>query len=298
MKRRNFIGQTAKAALAFTILPRHVMGGSGFLAPSDKFSFTQKWKQPIPVGVQLYAIRNYVNKDLEGTAAKLAEMGYQYVEPAGYNKQNHTIHDKSPKVFAEILAANGLKPISSHAAFSLAEADAALDDFATVGVKYLVCPSARREFRKTIQGYEQVAEELNTIGKKAKERGISFGYHNHDFEFKKIDDQIPYDVLLKNTVPDAVFFQVDIGWMVKSGNNPIDYFKRNPGRFPLWHVRDIDNAGASVAVGTGKIDFNEIFANKKLAGLKCGIVETQLHQTEGMQIVEKSIQFLQQNKLF
>lgn len=277
---------------------RSFIRNSALLAAAANFSFTQKWGPSLPVGVQLFSIRNYVNKDLEGTAAKLAEMGYQYVEPAGYNKQNHTIHGKSPKVFAEVLGANGLKSISAHAQFSLAEADSALDDFAEVGVKYLVCPSARSEYRNTLDGYKYAAEELNAIGKKAKERGISFGYHNHDFEFKKIDDQVPYDVLLKNTDPNAVFFQVDIGWMIKSGNNPIDYFRKNPSRFPLWHVRDIDTGGTSVAVGTGKVDFKEIFNNRKLAGLKCGIVETQLHQTEGMQIVEKSLQYLQQNKLY
>lgn len=277
---------------------RNFIRNSALLAAAANFSFTQQWGQSLPVGLQLFSIRNYVNKDLESTAAKLAEMGYQYVEPAGYNKQNHTIHGKSTKEFAGILAANGLKPISAHAQFSLAEADAALDDFAAVGVKYLVCPSARGEFRKTLDGYKQTADELNAIGKKAKERGISFGYHNHDFEFKKIDDQVPYDVLLKNTDPNAVFFQVDIGWMIKSGNNPIDYFKKHPGRFPLWHVRDIDTAGASVAVGTGKVDFKEIFDNRKLAGLKCGIVETQLHQTEGLQIVEKSFRYLKENKLY
>lgn len=277
---------------------RNFIKNSALLAAAANFSFTQTWGQSLPLGVQLFSIRNYVNKDLESTMAKVAEIGYQYVEPAGYNRQNHTIHGKSPKIFADVLSVNNLKAISAHAQFSLAEADACLDDFATLGVKYLVCPSARGESRKSLDGYKKAADELNAIGKKAKERGIIFGYHNHDFEFTKIEGQTPYDILLKNTDPGLVFFQVDIGWMIKSGNSPVEYFKQNPGRFPLWHVRDIDANGVSVPVGTGKVDFKEIFAHKKQAGLTCGIVETQLSQTEGMQIIERSFQYLQQNKLY
>ena len=279
---------------------RYFIRQSGLLLAAANLSLPAFARAPksLPLGVQLFSIRNYLNKDFDGTIAKVAEIGYKYVESAGYNRQQHTIHGQSPKVFREKLLANHIEPVSAHANFSLAEADASLEDFATVGVKYLVCPSARGEYRKTAQGYYQLAEELNAIGKKAKEKGIQFGYHNHDFEFKQVENELPYDILLKNTDPEYVFFQPDLGWMIKAGYDPIDYFKKHSGRFPLWHLRDINESGAPVSAGSGKVDFKNIFANRKLAGYKLGIVETPTSQTEGISHIEKSIQFLGANKLY
>lgn len=258
------------------------------------------WAKPqkqIPLGVQLFSVRNFVNRDFDNTIAKIAEMGYKYIEAAGYNRNQHTIHGQSPMDFRQKMASNNLVPLSAHVGFSLAAADAVLDDYATVGVKYLVCPSPRGEFRKSAQGYYSLAEELNGIGEKAKARGILFGYHNHGYEFTPLDGEIPYDILLDNTDVKNVFFQPDLGWMVRAGHDPVAYFKKYPKRFPLWHVRDIDTDNASCVVGQGKVDFKTIFAHKELAGFDTGIVETQPSPT-GMSNIEQSLTYLKENKLY
>ena len=126
---------------------------------------------------------------------------------------------------------------------------------------------------KTVDDYKNFAGLLNRIGRKVNAGGLRFAYHNHNFEFQPIDGQLPYDIMLQNTDPDLVTFQMDIYWVVKGGQKPEDYFNKYPGRFESWHIKDMACDGNSCAVGDGAIDFRYLMKFSKKAGLKRFFVE-------------------------
>jgi sugar phosphate isomerase/epimerase len=135
-------------------------------------------------------------------------------------------------------------------------------------------------------GAANLAEILTALGKKCKKAGLKLLYHNHDFEFKKDDDGIvTIDYLLENTDPGNVNFQMDLYWVTKAGANPVDYFEKYPGRFKIWHVKDMDDQGRFAPVGKGTIDFSKILANKKLSGMKYYMVEQDM-TFEGLKPLE------------
>ena len=221
------------------------------------------------IGLQLYTVRDQMKADFEGTLARVAQIGYKEVEFAGYF--NH-----SPTEVRAILAKNGLSSPSTH--IMLGELDAwkaALDTAKAVGHEYIVVPWIPQEKRMTLDGWKSVAAVFNRGAQMAHDAGLQFAYHNHDFEFPKMEGQVPYDVLLQNTDPKLVQLEIDLYWITKGGQDPLDYFARWPGRVPLVHVKD--SAGAPehkmVDVGAGKIDWKRILAKKDQAGIKHCFVE-------------------------
>ncbi len=153
--------------------------------------------------------------------------------------------------------------------------DRAVDDAAAVGVKYMVCAYLSAEERGGLDHYKQLADQFNTAGEKCKKSGMQFCYHNHDFEFEEKDGQLPYNILLNNTNKDLVKMELDLYWATKAKHDPIELFNAHPGRFPLWHVKDMDNTPkqAFTEVGNGVIDFKKIFEQANKAGLKYFFVE-------------------------
>ena len=131
------------------------------------------------------------------------------------------------------------------------------------------------EFRQSADSVRALADTFNDIGEICKAAGLQFGYHNHDFEFKQMGEELIFDILLKNTDPQLVTFEIDLYWIKKAGYNAIDYFKKYPKRFSLWHVKDMANTeqGEFAPVGKGKIDFVELFTHSEEAGLKYYFVE-------------------------
>ena len=127
----------------------------------------------------------------------------------------------------------------------------------------------------TLDGWKRVAEEFNRVGQLAKDTGIQFAYHNHDFEFPKMEGRIPFDVLLESTDPKLVQLEIDLYWITKGGQDPLAYFSRWPGRVPLVHVKDSMGGPEHkmVDVGAGKIDWKRIFAKREQAGIKHFFVE-------------------------
>jgi len=221
------------------------------------------------IGIQLYTVRDQMKADFEGTLARVAEIGYKEVEFAGYF--NH-----APADVKAILDRHGLSTPSTHIPF---ESDdqwkAALDAAKTIGHEYIVMPWIPAERRKTLDDWKTFAQVFNHAGQAARDAGIQFAYHNHDFEFPKMEGQVPYDVLLQNTDPKLVQLEIDLYWITKGGQDPLAYFARWPGRVPLVHVKD--SAGAPdnkiVDVGQGKIDWKRIFAKREQAGIKHFFVE-------------------------
>ena len=208
-----------------------------------------------PLGVQLYTVRKEMEKDVEATLARVAEIGYQEVEFAGYFR-------RTPAQIAQILKATNLTAPSGHLGLDVMRTawDKALDDSATIGHKYVVVAWIPPEERASVDTVRKLGEDFNRAGEAAKKRGMTFAYHNHDFEFLPLGSTTAYDVLLATCDPKLVEFELDLFWITKAGKDPVAYLSQQPGRFPMVHVKDMTADGTMVDVGAGTIDFPKIFA--------------------------------------
>src|SRR5256884_8854180 len=184
-------------------------------------------------------------------------------------------YGRNPRDVRALLDHHGLSAPSSQVSLASAEWCAALDAAPVVGHRFLVIAWIPPEQRRTLDDYKRAAERLNRAATEAKAAGLQFAYHNHDFEFQPLDGKLPYDVLLGETDPQLVQLEVDLYWITKGGQDPLAYFARWPGRFPMVHVKD--SAGPPdhrmMAVGAGKIDFKKIFAQSDQARMQDYFVE-------------------------
>ncbi|MFQ3235960.1 MAG: sugar phosphate isomerase/epimerase, partial [Paraglaciecola sp.] len=238
--RRRFV-KSSTAALALTALP----GSLAFAASMDA-----------SVGLQLYTLREMMAVSVTATLKLVAAVGYKELEFAGYYRHK-------PNEIKALLNGEGLRAPSAHIALTEFDqgVNKVIDDALAVGHQYIVIPYLTEEQRGTgIDSYKKLAQRCNTIGEACNKAGLKLAYHNHDFEFELRDGQLPYDVLLNDTDKDLLAMEMDLYWMVKAKQDPLAYFKQHPGRFKLWHVKDMDEAGDFADVGTGTIDFKRIFA--------------------------------------
>ena len=219
------------------------------------------------VGLQLYTVRSLMDRDVEGTIADVAKIGYKEVELAG-------LHDKTAKEMRAILDRHGVRARSSHSSMQDIRRnwDRTLDDAATLGQTYIVNPWID-EPERTAAGYTKAAHEMTVAADAARKRGIGFAYHNHDFEFAPVDGRLGYDILLAESDPALVKMELDVFWIVKGGQDPLRYFAQHAGRFPMIHAKDITRDGRMVDVGKGTIDWPRIFRHAKRAGLEYTFVE-------------------------
>lgn len=244
------------------------------------------------IGIQLYSIRDLVKEDFIGTLTQVAKIGFGSVEAAGYSEGK--FYGYSPAEYKRIIEDLGMKPISSHSNVEVTNVNQLIDDTLEAGMKYLVIPSIRESRRNTMDGYKISAEEFNYIGSRCKNAGLKFAYHNHDFEFKEINGEVPYDLLLRETDSNLVTMQLDIYWIKYGGKDPLEYFQRFPKRFKLWHVKDMDDTvqRESIEVGDGIIDYKAIFKRKAEAGMKCFFLEQEAFKIPPMESIEKSYKYL------
>lgn len=233
-------------------------------------------------GMTLYTLRKDMGTDPKGTIEKVAEIGYKYVEVVDY--RNGKFYNMTPAELNKELTDLGLVPLSVHMAMvNLDNADQLIADVKAAGIKYFVAPIPPRGFFKFNQkerslemvgSLDSMVMVLNAIGKKCKDAGLEFLYHNHNFEFVAGEDGvIPYDYMLENLDPEYVNFQMDLYWVTKAGADPVAYFEKYPGRFKIWHVKDMDDQGRFAPVGTGSIDFKKLLSGKDVAGMEYYIVE-------------------------
>lgn len=233
-------------------------------------------------GMTLYTVRNEMGKDPKNTLKQVADLGYKYIEAVDY--KDGKFYGMTPDEFKSYTKSLGLKPISVHmGSMTLDNADKLIADVKAAGFKYFVAPVPPMGMFKFdtktrslgMDGtVEKLADILNTIAKKAHAAGLEFLYHNHDFELKpNKDGVVVLDYLLEHLDPKYVNFQMDLYWVTKAGADPVAYFQRYPGRFKVWHVKDMDTEGRFAPVGKGTIDFKRILDNKKLSGMKYYIVE-------------------------
>lgn len=287
MDRRHFLGTISAATLL-----------------SSRLSFAADPHRIERVGVQLYTVRSEIKNNFEGTIAKVAQIGYKEVEFAGY-------FDHSPKDIRAILDRNGLTGPSAHVEYKALAPDQwpqALAAGKIIGHEYIVNPWVPEELRKTPDDWKRVADNFNRAGSESKKVGIQFAYHNHWFEFQPLSDgQLPYDILLKSCDANLVKMELDLCWITVAGKDPLQYFSRYPGRFPLVHVKDtkgIPTADATKAqdfgssmkemteVGNGIVDWKRIFAKSGQAGIKHYFVEHD-NPSSPFESITKSYQYLE-----
>jgi sugar phosphate isomerase/epimerase len=232
-------------------------------------------------GLQLYTLREQLPKDVKGVIAKVAAAGYKEVEVYGFSKEKG-FWGMSPTELAQLLKQHGLSAPSGHYGMDqllgegkLDDLDTAIEAATTLGHQYVTMPYVNAKFRQTAADLKSVAAKLNQAAERVKKAGLKMAYHNHDFEFLPVEGVRLYDVLLQETNPDLVDFEMDLYWVVRAGNDPVDLFKKHPGRFTMVHVKDMDkqNNKLNTEVGKGSIDFKAIFQQSKLAGIKHYIVE-------------------------
>ncbi|HKW41211.1 MAG TPA: sugar phosphate isomerase/epimerase [Gemmatimonadales bacterium] len=256
--RRDFTKTLGAAALTYA-LP--------CLAPSPKSLIpTRKLTR---VGLQLYTVRDEMKKDVEGTIARVAATGYTEVEFAGY-------FGKSPADIRAMLDRHGLTAPSTHVGAIEPDAwKAALDAAHVIGHRYIVFPWIPVERRTGLDAYKRFGADFNRAAEQARAAGLQFAYHNHDFEFAPVEGKLPYDVLLTETDPKLVQMEMDLYWITKGGQDPLTYFARWPGRFPMVHVKDSMGPPEHkmADVGAGKIDWKRIFGKQEQAGIKHFFVE-------------------------
>jgi len=260
---------------------------------------------PLKIGIQLYSLRETIGQDVQGTLAKVAKAGYQEVETYGYSPEKH-FWGLKPTEFRAALAAHGLRTSSGHydvGAYmrdgSEASLQAVIDAAKGCGQKYVIVPYLDEKQRTSVADFKTVATRLNKAGALCKAAGLRLGYHNHDFEFKLIGGTTLYDVLLKETDPKLVDFEMDIYWVVRAGHDPIKLMQAHPKRFPLWHVKDMDKAKPELntEVGAGSIDFRKIFAHAGTAGLQHIFMEQENFGMDAYQSIAQSAAYMKKTLL-
>ena len=246
--RRTFLSQLGVAAVAARS-PR-LLGG--LLAP--RAAKLQR------IGMELYTVRSLTAKDLAGTLAQLAKIGYKEVEFAGY--QGHTATE-----VRAMLDQNGLTAPSAHIDIAKieTESETTFADAKVVGHGWITVPSLPRGPRQTADDWKQLAARFNAAGKKVKDAGFRFAFHNHNDVFRKVGDELPLDILMHETDPSLVSYQMDVYWVVNGGGNPVELLGKYPGRFKMLHLKDSmgppDQKMADV--GSGTIDFKAVLSHAK-----------------------------------
>ena len=238
------------------------------------------------MNIQLYSARDLIGsaedyaENHEAVLKALAEMGYSGVEAAHYG--DGKFYGVSPEQFKADVEAAGLKVVSSHTGHGLSDEelatgnisealawwDEALPAHKAAGMEYVVVPHIGQP--NTLKELQVICDYFNAVGKKCKDLGMKFGYHNHAFEMEEIEGKIQIEYMLENTDPDLVFYQIDVYWAVYGHYSPADLFNKYPGRFALLHIKDKKEIGQS-----GMVGFDAVFGNAEVAGLEGYVVEVE-----------------------
>jgi sugar phosphate isomerase/epimerase len=265
------------------------------------------------IGLQLYTLRNEIKNDVAPVIAKVAEIGYTSVEVFGYNDGKFFGH--SPEEFVGIIKKNNLKTPSGHYMmldyFIKGNEDQlkkTVADAAIMGHDFFVVPFLIDSMRTSLDDYKKLAEKLNKAAVEAKSAGMKLAYHNHNFEFKDWGGgKTGFDIFAKETDASLVSFEMDIYWVTRAGIDPIQLIKDNPGRIKLWHIKDMaDKKEASfdtggdqyfTEVGSGVINYKEIFKHKKESGMEYFFVEQDQVKIPVYESISKSLDYLKKNIL-
>jgi sugar phosphate isomerase/epimerase len=292
VNRRVFLKTSGALALGSLLLPAcsgGITNQEGAANEGERVGEANAGPKDLAIGLQLYTVRELLDQDLQGTLQKVAAIGYKDLESAAGAKGHY--YGMKPKEFASLVESMGMKLRSNHVLLGTQTPEEAplpptfltltnglqqlVDMAAEAGQGYLVCAYMFPSEHQTLDQYKRAFEVYNRAGEACKKAGLTFAYHNHDFEFETLEGQRPYDLMLAQTDKDLVKMELDLYWATKSGNDPVALFEKHPGRFPLWHVKDMDKTEKQffTEVGNGSIDFRRIFGKADLAGMEYFFVE-------------------------
>lgn len=234
-----------------------------------------------------------IKNDWRGTLEKVAGMGYKYFESG-------EVYGDSLYDYLKFLENIGLTPLTAGASMAQFLDEPSFNELIERGhdlnAKYIVCywPWMSDALNLTQDELQVAADNLNRIGDKCKSEGFTFAWHNHDKEFKPVNETIPYDFLLSNTDPELCKAEIDLYWIYKGNDEPLHYFEKYPGRFELVHMKDMDDTTerSFACVGDGIIDFPSILKKSELAGMKHLIVEHD-HPENGLECIRRSYDYIQ-----
>lgn len=276
---------------------------SGIFATGVALSPSAFLPKNMPVGIQLYSVREVIGKDVKASLRKIAAAGYGDVETYGGQ-----FFGLEPKAFKELLTQNHLTTTSGHYSMNKFLLENGPDDEVkelaekakAVGQEYMTVSSFSHANTKTTDDYKRVAERFNKAGEICKKSNIKLGYHNHNTEFDPLNGGVSgYDVLLKETDAALLKMELDLYWAVRGGQDPIAMFKKYPGRFEMWHVKDMDKTKRerNTEIGNGSIDYKKIFANAKLSGMKHFFMEQENFDIDPYESITKSCNYIKQTLL-
>jgi sugar phosphate isomerase/epimerase len=269
IKRKDFIFQSASLLSAY------------LLALHDfKMNYASKYK----MGLQLFTVRKPLADDLAGTLKKIASIGYQDCETYGYDPSQSNYYGMKASAFKQLLADNNMITTSGHYDFTkffdkpadalMQYTDQCIEGAQALGQRYITWPWLDPAFR-TIDNFKLLAAKLNAIGERVNKAGLGFAYHNHDFEFTDHEGKNGYDIIMKETDPALVKLQMDLYWVMHSSKrSPAELFSLQPGRFVMWHIKDMDKMTRDYSeLGNGSIDFTVILPEASRAGLQYYYIE-------------------------
>jgi len=240
-------------------------------------------------GVQLYSFRDEMAKDAKGTLEKIASIGIRKIESARSAKGHY--YGLSPKEMKDTCDALGMKLTSGHVALD-ENFEQTMNEAVASGQEYLICSSMPSN-GQTVDNYKKVAEAFNKAGEACNKLGLKFGYHNHEYEYESENGEVLYDVLMDNTQADLVHIELDLGWVIVGGKDPLDYFKKYPGRFPLWHLKDMNmTKKESTEFGKGGLDIPAMMANQKASGVKHIFIEQEEYASTPLESMTHNMAFL------
>ena len=271
--RRTFLSQSGTLAIGTMLLP--------------SFSFAVNSDQKF--GVQLYSFRDAMAKDALGTLKKIAAIGIKEIESARSDKGLY--YGLAPKDMKTACEDLGMQLTSGHVALD-DDFQNTMDQAVASGQAYVICSSLPSK-GQTVDNYKKVAEQFNTAGEACKKLGLKFGYHNHEYEFESENGTVLYDVLMDNTDENLVHMELDLGWVVVAGKDPLDYFSKYPGRFPLWHLKDMDmDKKESTEFGKGGLDIASMMAHQKESGVKHIYIEQEEYASTPLESMKENMAFL------
>ncbi len=241
------------------------------------------------IGLQLYSVRKDMLADAAGTLKKLAVIGYKNLESAGSEKGSY--YGLKPKEMKKIASDLGMTVLSGHVHIGT-DWQKTVDEAAEAGQTYLIC-STMPSNGQTVSNYQHCADIFNKSAEVANKANLTFGYHNHEYEFEQENGKVLYDILLTHTDPAKVKFELDLGWLIVSGQDATTYFNKYPGRFPLWHLKDMDKtAKHSTEFGKGDIDLKALLAQANKAGMKNYFVEQEEYSMAPLAAMQYDLNYL------
>lgn len=287
--RRNFLKQSALLSTGLAMNPAEFL------------------KTPTKIGIQLYTLRDQISKDVKTVIGQVAAAGYREVETFGLNADQQ-FFGLSVKEFGQLLKSHNLTSPSGHylpaqTLFENGDGDDVkrlCDVGHTLGHQYIVIPYLEEPRRKTIDQYKALAERMNKAGEICKKANLQLGYHNHDFEFIDLDGQRGYDIIMNNTDKKLLKLELDLYWVVRAGLDPVALFKKQPGRFHMVHVKDMDknDRTKNTEIGNGSINFKKILASSALGGVKHYYLEQENNYVPNeIDSIKKSYSYIRKNLL-